>query len=334
MAFSCNNQDCTVAATGKCLLLHEPPETCPHIVDREQAVTPPAEEPAGSDGNFEDNVARRFFPGNELGSADAAELMRGRYGTLIVVLGQYDAGKTCFLASLYLMTACRGIGDDLVFAGSLTLNGFEARARKMREWKNGALPKQLADHTNLADERAASLVHLALREREAGRRQFDLLITDLPGEWSTDLISNAEVASRFRFIDRADGIVITLDGPMLNGPGRHTAINNAKLLITRMAETLGVDRSMPLVLMVTKCDELEMQVPPATARVEEHARQYGFEPKVIPVAAISRNSEKVASGTGVMDVIEYILDRKDQPEARTPASFVSASARHFARIRE
>lgn len=335
MAHSCTKPDCTVAVTGKCLLLHEPPETCPNYKATESSATDggspetQGEAPSGQ----EHGVARRFFPGLELGTSDATELMRGNYGTLIAILGPYDVGKTCFLASLYLMTAARAIGPDLAFAGSLTLNGFEARARRLREWKKGALPKQLADHTILPEDRAASLMHLALRERNDSDRRFDLLITDLPGEWSTDLVKDAGTADRFRFLKRADAIVVTLDGPLLLGQERHAAIHSAKMLLTRLSDTLQVDRSIPLILMVTKCDEIEMNAPPAVAAVASHATSAGFDAKVILISAVSRTPQNVKSGTGVMDVIECVLDRNREPQPRLMNSVQTASSRNFARIR-
>jgi hypothetical protein len=323
-----------VAVTGTCLLLNTPPETCPNATfpetDEKQA---PADAVAPVDQSPGEEVGRIFFSGFELGTSDAAEIMRANYGTVIAVLGQYDTGKTCFLASLYLMTACRGIGDGLGFAGSLTLNGFEARARRLREWKDGALPKQLVDHTVLADPRKPAIVHLGLREQSGDRRRYDLLITDLPGEWSTDLIKDAGAADRFAFLKRADGIVIALDGPILNSSERHAAAHSAKLLISRLADTLNVDRSLPFILMVTKADEVGMQVPSIVASIQEHAVQAGFSPRVIPVAAISRTPTLVKSGTGIMEVIEHVLGRDAAWKAPELAFTKMAGERYFTRIR-
>lgn len=334
MRLSCSKQDCTVAATGTCLLLNAPPETCPNATVLDEHEKRADTETIDSTEQLQiEEVGRTFFSGFELGTDDAAELMRSTYSTLIAVLGQYDTGKTCFLASLYLMTACRGIGDELGFAGSLSLNGFEARARRLREWKDGALPKQLVDHTVLADPRKPAIVHLGLRERSRERRRYDLLITDLPGEWSTDLIKDAAVADRFAFLKRADGLIIALDGPMLNGPERHAAAHNAKLLATRLANTLNVDRSLPFVLMITKADEIGMEVPAIVASIEQHVAQAGFSPKVFPIAAISRTPAQVKSGAGVMDIIEYVLKRNTAQALPEVAFTEAASARHFARIR-
>jgi Double-GTPase 2 len=335
MAHSCSNKDCTVAATGKCVLLHTPLETCPHYTAVPEGLEKSKET---KQDTFEavpetGEGGRRFYSGFELGTSDAAEIMGAKYGTLIAVLGQYDVGKTCFLASLYLMTAC-GVGlPGLAFAGSLTLNGFEARARRLRQWKGGALPTQLADHTVLADERTPAIMHLALKETQGEKRRFDLLITDLPGEWSTDLVKDVGTAQRFAFLGRADGIVVTLDGPMLAGTERHAAAYDAKLLLTRLSQTLNVDRSTPLVLMVTKSDELGMELPPIVAEIADHATRGGFAPKIIPIAAISRAPEAVPSGTGVPDVIEYILARTPPTTVPVPPVSPPASTRNFAQIR-
>src|SRR5690349_12991431 len=134
--------------------------------------------PSGSD------AARKFHTGLELGTEDALEITQSRYAHLIGVLGSYDAGKTCFLLSLYLMASRGVLPAKYAFAGSLTLKGFEDRARRLREWKGGALPSQLVDHTSLADPRRPGLLHLALRQRSGERKRYDLLLTDLPGEWS------------------------------------------------------------------------------------------------------------------------------------------------------
>lgn len=338
MRVACLQKDCTVAATGTCLLLHKPAETCPNytVINISDGQRSAAETVgvASDETTSSEEIGRIFFAGFELGTSEAAEIMRARYGTVIAILGQYDTGKTCFLASLYLMVACRGFGDDLEFAGSLTLNGFEARARRMREWDgNGALPKQLADHTVLADPRKPAMVHMGLREQSGDRRRFDLMLTDLPGEWSTDLIKDIGAAGRFAFLNRADGIVIALDGPMLKGPERHAASQSSKLLITRLAETLDVDRSLPFVLMVTKADEIGMEVPGIVGAIEQHAVSAGFSPKVLPVAAISRTPAQVKSGSGVRDVIEHILKRNEGVTLPDLGASPVGGGRQFARIR-
>ena len=85
--------------------------------------------------------------------------------------------------------------------------------------------------------------------------------------------------------------------------------------------------------MVTKADEISMEVPGIVGSIEEHAVQAGFAPKVIPVAAISRTPAQVKSGTGVMDLIEYILRRNADWKLPEVVFTEVPSARNFARIR-
>lgn len=329
----CTKTDCTVAATGKCLLLHARPEDCPNYAAETNAPTILQESKAVTETAVDEDIGRRFHTGSELGTDDASELMRAEYATLIAVLGQYDVGKTCLLSSLYLLATCAALGTEIEFAGSLTLAGFEARARRLRQWKDGSLPKQMVDHTILADERAPALMHIAFREREHERRRFQILVTDLPGEWSRELIEDAAVASRFAFLHRADGIVLTLDGPRFASTLRHVEINNANLLLSRLASTIGVDKSIPLVLLVSKADELSLEVPASIEKVEAYAASLGFKPKVIAVAAISRDSGKAQSGTGVLELIEYFLDRHQEPGRLAVTEPPHSGERYFQQVR-
>lgn len=256
--------------------------------------------------------------GLELGSEDAVEIMRARYTHLVGILGSWDAGKTCFLLSLYLM-ACRGkLPTGYLFAGSQTLRGFEARARRIRRWKKGPPPEQLADHTSLTDPRQPALLHLALRETGGAKRLFDLMLTDLPGEWSKNLVDRDATAPRFTFLRRADGILLVIDGPLLKSPKRHSELLRSKHLLERLVESVGVDPKTPLVLLVSKSDRLDnMERPAAVDDLERHAKSLGFNPEVVLCAAFSRTPEIVANGEGVIEALEKILLHVEPPRAET-----------------
>src|ERR1035441_3640821 len=102
---TCNKAGCTVADTGTCLLSNPAPQTCPHFrqVGQEEGLTRPA--PLSADGveafSLPGLPARRFPAGLELGLQDSVEIMRARYACVIGILGSQDAGKTCYLLSLY-----------------------------------------------------------------------------------------------------------------------------------------------------------------------------------------------------------------------------------------
>jgi hypothetical protein len=309
---TCENADCTVATTGKCLLSHPAPTDCPHFRPVDDSVDPSALTtlPAPVESAAEDpttQVGRKFHLGNELGTQDATEVMRAQYGCLIGVLGSTDAGKTCFLSSLYLMASGGTLPDAYKFAGSLTLQAFEDRARGLREWQDGTLPSQLVDHTILSDKRQPSLLHLAIRESQEGRRRFNLLLTDLPGEWTDNLILKASNAESFRFLRRADGIILVVDGVSLNSDERHVEVQRMRNFTERLANNVALSRDTPFVILISKSDEFGMHMPTAAKELEAHICGLGFPARTILSSAFSRKPEEIKSGTGVFEAVEAIL---------------------------
>jgi len=308
---TCKLNDCTVAATGTCLL-HTNPDGCENAIKEkpEGSSIPTSSAPSAAVREVSKlkTPARTFHSGLELGTQDAAELMRAKYTYLIGILGCFDAGKTCFMSSLYLLAACRGLPPRYKFAGSLTLQGFEDRVRKLRKWEAGLLPTKLSDHTSLADPRTPSLMHIAFKEQGGGVRH-DFLLTDLPGEWTKELINNSENEKKFRFLHRADGIIVVVDGPALVADGsRPIEHSRLKLLLARLKNAVQIDHTIPLIILVSKCDKLQPGVQPDLTSVVDEAKAYGFLPHIIMCTAFSSAPEKIPNGTGVVEAVEKILE--------------------------
>ena len=108
----CNNPDCTVSETGTCLEAHSDPKQCPNYSLLENDIEGESAPEATDDTNIakEESFLRQFHSGNELGTLDAAEIMQKSYSHLIGILGFYNAGKTSFLSSLYLLASNGKIG--------------------------------------------------------------------------------------------------------------------------------------------------------------------------------------------------------------------------------
>lgn len=306
---TCDKTDCTVAQTGICLLSNPAPNACPHF-KAEEGENPPQRisTPVLAGKDSVRPIRRRFHGGLELGTDDAAELMRTHYTHLIAILGSWDAGKTCFLSSLYLTAAHGGLKPDYLFAGSRTLQGFEDRARRTRRWSGSVLPDRLSDHTILSDPRSPALLHLALQETHGDSRRIELLLTDLPGEWSKNLVDRADTADRFRFLHRADGVLIVLDGPLLTSQARHSEYERSKLLVRRLAETVQLDRTVPILLVVSKCDKLCMSEPAVMRDLQIYASSLGFQSEIVLTAAFSSTPDTIENGTGILKSIKSIID--------------------------
>jgi GTPase SAR1 family protein len=334
---SCPKGGCSVAESGICLLSHRPPTSCPNFRPAEGVLstTPPiAESSIAPENVLEADEAskspapgeRRFHIGLELGTDDALAISRGRYCHLIGVLGASGAGKTCCLLALYLSALHGRLPHGYRFAGSLTLKGFEDRARRLRQWTKGPLPTQLADHTVLGNPREAALLHMSLRQGPAGRR-VDLLLTDLPGEWSKTLIDRASTAERLAFLQRADGIVVVVDGKRLESVEKNAEVLQTKHLFERLKTNVGIDLTIPFTLLVSKGDEIEMRLSEDAKDIIQHARSLGFKIEPIVAAAFSYNT-KFESGTGVFEAIERLIDEVSEPAEKAVAA-PAREARQF-----
>jgi GTPase SAR1 family protein len=303
--FACSKPDCTAAATGTCLLGKPSPQECEFYV----LAAPPQSEELPGQGTTTAPTGRTFHPGSELGTVDALEVSSGSYAHVVGLIGPYNAGKTCFLLSLYLMASRQLMPEGYLFRRSLTLQGFEDRAHKLREWRSGPLPEKLADHTILADDRRPGFLHLGVVRHD---ERIDFLFSDLPGEWTTSLINRADTAARWEFLKRADGIIVVFDGTELVGKDRYVQVTGAQHLFQRLQETLRIPTDIPLVILVSKADEIEMRRPQVLDEIQQSAIRLGFAPTVILCASFSRKPEVVANGHGVISAVEHLIARSSE----------------------
>ena len=288
MTSGCAQPNCTVAETGTCLLNNEL-STCPQRIAAQEAEATSGAETEGA-----------HFPTSRAYTLDDAKaLMAERYVHVVGVLGESDAGKTGCLVSLYLAVAQRQL-DGFGFADSRTLMGFEEVSQGARRWNEGRMPEQLTDHTVLDDERTAGFLHMRLR-RSDGSGVLDLLCSDLPGEWTRDLIE-ANRVDRLAFLRRADVIWLVVDGRETVDPERRqVCFNRVSTLIGRLADFL--DDPGRLILVVTRRD---LTAPDSTMvdRMCAAGTRCGFETECVEVASFADEGAEVKAGVGIARLIE------------------------------
>jgi hypothetical protein len=134
------------------------------------------------------------------------------------------------------------------------------------------------------------------------------------------LVERATPAERFAFLRRADGIIVVVDGPLLNSRSRHAELQRSKHLLERLVRSVGIDTTMPVVLLVSKYDLLDAACPATVSELEEHARSLGLSPEVVLCAAFSRAPQTVPNGLGVFEALEKILVHSPLPCQETASS--------------
>ena len=304
---TCRKPDCTVAQTGICLLNNDA-ATCPErqflpTSSNESApsltIAPPLRSPS-SNPKFPDSLTL---------TPEGLRAVTGkRYFRLVGILGAPAAGKTAVLVSLYLLLA-RNRLEGFGFAESLTMMAFDQISRGARRWNQGHPPEQMTSHTESPDQRTPGFLHLRLRS--SGTEEIkDLLLPDLPGEWSDSLIDSSRV-DRLQFLKASDVIWLMIDGRQLVGTKRQYVLHRANLILQRSAELLAPD--IPPVLIVIS--HLDLGNPPdsSIASLTKEAARFGIRASVVSVASFSEN-DACKPGSGISELILQSLN--DHPVTR------------------
>jgi Double-GTPase 2 len=239
-------------------------------------------------------------------SPDVVRSLTGAtYWHMIGILGAPDSGKTAALVSLYLLIAHSTL-EGFEYRNSLSIRAFEQISRGARRWNEGQPPEQMTIHTDLPDERTAGFLHLRLHDISTGT-PIDLLLPDLPGEWSTSLVDSNRV-DRLGFLKSADAIWLVVDGQQLSEPEtRQLALHRTKVMMQRLATFLRPD--IPPVLLVVSRRDFGMPSVSILQSLEEEAARHGIEMAVIHIASFSDRGQ-VPAGTGIAELVSKSVARR------------------------
>jgi len=320
----CENPNCTFNATKSCVI-GNPPEDCAHrpvIADDEDNVPEnQTVDKAEADGSVvldlggavlsaPDDDPPTFPASRTLGIPQANAMMEDRPTCLVGIVGLAGAGKTAALVSAYLMLA-QGQFEGFSYADSDTLRAFEEIAGASRTWDKGNPPEQITSHTTLSNDREAGFLHLRLRRNEDGRL-FDILLPDLPGEWSRALIDRRD-RDRLSFLGAASVIWLMVDGRQFADDGRFAnARYRANLLIERLADLLNQRR--PRIIVVPTWQDKQPFPQEEADRLAACGASFGFDVDIVPIASFSWN-EEVDPGHGIPKLFSVSLAaRQSSPE--------------------
>lgn len=333
MSAACTFEGCTVGETGSCALERDP-ATCEHRIAAASSQTGPVGEAATEAGGLGAPVldspatASGFPSSRTLGLDVVSALMGSRYVTVVGILGDPESGKTACLASLYLLVSNAAL-EGWTFADSKSLMGFEDIARGAREWNEGAPPEQMTVHTEMADERRPGFLHLRLVRRSDGRR-LDLALPDLPGEWTTALVTTAK-SERFEFLRSAEVIWIVVDGRTLaDREKRQGVVSRLGQLVARLKPLIG-DTLPRLIVLATHRDEGALE-PSVLTRIAAELAKKEVAAEVIEIAPFS-GDQTVKPGHGLRELLEATAGVAAKAPALWPATAPKAEARAFLRYR-
>ncbi len=301
----CVNAECTVAQTGICLLNNDPEECSNRAFEEDHAGH--GDENGSLDPQHSDSpeVEARFPPSNALGMHDVRSVMGKDCCRLIGLLGVPGSGKTACLVSFYLLLS-NDRADQFSFADSRSLVALDELSRGARRWQGG-MPEQMTVHTEHRDERFPGFVHFKLRKKTDGA-QLNLIIPDLPGEWTNSLIDRNRT-DRLSFLMSADAIWLMVNGQTLvNRAQRLGAIHRTNLIVDRIAALCRPH--IPVVRLVVSHMDLGAPDSGSLKELQENARRHRIEMPISPISSFSRSSE-VSAGTGIADLVAQTVVTHD-----------------------
>ena len=192
------------------------------------------------------------WTGSAFGLDDIAWLASRRRPLLFAPIGAHNAGKTTYLASLYI-GLCRGVlPAQHRFTGSFTFGGWEKLAAYVRHAPDGIGPG-FPPHTPVTENRLPGWLHIGFRPAAGEVR--DVLLADTPGEWFSRwaMRPDDDGASGARWIARhADGFLFFVDSAGLVGPDRRIVAEKTEFLAQRLA---GVLAGRPVAIVWAKADQ-------------------------------------------------------------------------------
>lgn len=308
----CQKSECTVAQTSLCLLDYVL-EDCPNVlVKSDTSDESRLDEQTTEDNQIKNKTPIRFPPSTAIGTVEAEMMMKNEYHHMIGLLGIPDAGKTACLVSLYLLMSHDRL-KGFRFADSKSLLALDELSRGARRWERGC-PEQMTTHTELGDGRSASFVHFKVVRTSDGV-SFNVLMPDLPGEWSESLIDNNR-SERLHFLRSTESIWIMVDGQQLVEKERRLgATHRTKLLIDRVVE-LCRPHVPHLHLVVSRAD-LGIPDDRAINEIIDRITNQEIDFSITNIASFSKN-EKVPPGTGIAELLAQSFSSNSPPREFWP----------------
>lgn len=244
---SCRRDGCDVVTTGVCLEGFDPLQSCPHLSG---SVSGLPELEGKSDPGIA-NVA--LSEGETLSVIEAENVMRAQSTGVVVVGGWTGSGKTTLITSIYESFLVAPFAGQ-IFAGSLTLPGFEEACHEGRMASEGESATTPRTNPRLG----IRFYHLNLVAQLGGER-CQLLIADMSGELLREACNSSEDASKLHVIQRADRFVLLLDGKKLMGASeRHIAFNDARLILRSLLEEKLIGRWTRVDVVFAKWDVIQL----------------------------------------------------------------------------
>jgi hypothetical protein len=246
----CKEPHCKVHIDGKCMdTLDVDKGECKNFymedgveADVEQTVQNDIKKPAGV----------KLYEGKEMDMQETAEITHKYPVKVIAIVGESNCGKTTLLSELYNIFQ-KGTNQDLLFAGSHTLIGFEQRSHLSRVESNSENAE-----TGKTVSRVFSFLHLALKKKsESLTDAVHILLSDIAGEHFQFARDSSSTMKELNLLTDAEQVIYIIDGEKLAAKKlRQQTLSNAETFIKTAVDNGVFNQQTNLTVIVSKWDKL------------------------------------------------------------------------------
>lgn len=267
----------------------------------------------------------KLFEGKEMEMHEITEVTHKFPTKVVAIVGEPACGKTTLLAELYNIFQ-KGANQDLMFAGSHTLVGFEQRSHLSRVESNSEQPE-----TSKTMSRVFSFLHLALKKKpNMEDPAVHILLSDISGEHFQLARDSSSIMKELGLLTDAEQVIYIVDGEKLsNRRLRQQALANADTFLQNATDNGILNEHTHLTIVLSKWDKLvndptfnfdQQMKTPFTDKFSSRVKNL----KVYPIAARPKDAG-VSAGFGLYELLNecYLVTKgavRTGPQASTPVS--------------
>lgn len=178
------------------------------------------------------------YRGGALNEDELFQLSARENIKLVLIAGPHYSGKTTLIVMLYYLFL-EGRNCTLRFGGSLTLDGFKNRSKKILLDSGEATP--VVDRTSRSEQNL--YLHLVLVD--ANNRKSNLILTDISGE----LFTPDYMEKLGTLYNNCENVILTMDGEKLQDPLQRQ---------NEVMQTIQLLKNLLTFQIMTKCSKLQI----------------------------------------------------------------------------
>lgn len=167
---------------------------------------------------------------------------------IIYVLGPVGSGKTTFESMIY-ECFLKNIDDELMFAGSETLLGFEQRLNNLRVVSGNSTAKM--ERTNIQERHC--FLQLYLKDKQ---ENYSVVFSDISGEIFERCVANkTNIEEDLKNLDLAQNIVLFIDGEaLLDKSRRQGAVSQLRIFLQTLKSSDLYSHGCNIDIVISKND--------------------------------------------------------------------------------